>query len=167
MTDNLFPGYDDFMADKEAGSQRVYEVKILKKIYEALHPKKQFLSDRRAAGEDFGLDWYNDTGSVSITLFAKSKIVVNPIHVLRAAGFTKTKLWDEFFFVKNRLSKGTPVAMFFPIIGMTQFVIHNASFLEMTPGTHIVLRQGRTADMVLKIETMAGFIAALATRFGE
>jgi hypothetical protein len=167
VTDNLFPGFDDYMAERDTGSQQSYELKILKAIYKALWTEDAFKEAKREAGEDFGLDWFNDTGALTLVLFAKRKIVVNPAHVLSTAGFTKTQLWTEYFDVKNRFEKGRAVAMFFPIVRMSNFVIHNASFLSVAPGCNTVIRHGKSADTMLRVEPARAFLSVLADRFGS
>lgn len=166
MTDNLFPGLDEYMAEREAGSQRSYELKILKALYKVLYTEEAFKKEQRLAGEDFGLDWFNDTGAVAIVIFAKKKIAVNPAHVISTAGFTKTRLYTEYHDVKNRFERGKAAAMFFPIVRMGNFVIHNASFLDTAPGCNIMIRRGHTADTILRVEPAAAFLRVLAGRFG-
>ena len=153
------------MAEKERGSQLAYERKMLKKVYAAVSSDTAFKEDQRTAGEEFDLNWFNDLERISIFLFAKSRINVNPAHVLSTNGFTKTALWEEFFVVRNRLKKGQPAAMFFPIVHMGGFVIHTASFLDMTPGQNILVRQGSTAATILRVEPIKAFLKAIELRF--
>ena len=167
MTDNFFPGFAASMAESDEVSQSTYERKILKLIYKAVYDDREFRRDRIEAGEDFGLDWFNDTRDIPTVLFAKRKITVTPANVLRTAGFTKTDLYAEFHFVADRLDPGIPSAMFFPIAGMSQFVIHNATFLEIMPGQNIVTRRGRKEADMLRIEPVASFLASLAVQHGS
>jgi len=166
LSDNLFPGFDESMAESEVGSQNSYELRILKLLYKALYSDKELRYDRREAGDDFGLDWFNDTRDIPTVLFAKRKIIVNPAHVLRTAGFTKTDLYAEYRFVADRLDPGTPSAMFFPIARMSQFVIHNAQFLEIIPGQNVMIRHSQKDGQVLLVEPVAAFLKALAVQHG-
>jgi len=166
MGGSLFPGFDEYMDGRKATAQQAYEEKLLKKLYATVSSMEQFDIDRREAGEDFGFNWFNDCGYSNILMFSKKDIVVNPAHVLSTAGFTKTALWVEYFAIKNSLPKGTPIAMFFPIVHMSQFVIHNASFLEIASNQNVVVRQGRSLDVQLRVEPMAAFLAALSQRAG-
>lgn len=164
MTDNLFPSLDDYMRARSSDSQRSYEVKILKKLYAAGVANATFEEDQREAGEDFGLDWFNDMSYLSISLFAKKDVVVNPAHILSTDGFTKTALYAEFSAIKNAVPAGNPIAMFFPIVHMSQFVIHNAAFLEVVPGYNVMIRNGKLADAMLRVEPMKSFLQILTSR---
>jgi hypothetical protein len=167
MGGSLFPGFDEYMDGRKATAQKAYEEKLLKKLYAVVSSMEQFETDKREAGEDFGFNWFNDCGYSNILMFSKKDIVVNPAHVLSTAGFTKTALWVSYFDIKNRLPKGTPVAMFFSIVHMSHFVIHNVSFLEITPNQNVVVRQGKSLDAQLRVEPMTAFLAALSHRAGK
>lgn len=164
MTDNLFPDLDEYMEERGAISQRTYELKMLKLLYKVVISPTAFQESAREAREDFDFNWFNDNAGLSIKLFAKKKVVVNPAHVLCTAGFTKTQLWVEYFTFKDRFPKGTAVGMFFPIIRVGQYIIHNAAYLEQEPGFNIMIRQGRSADTQLRVEPAQAFLAALAKR---
>ena len=165
MTDNFFPDFDEHMNACALESQRSYELRILKLLYKHLFSDAELRAARCEAGEDFGLSWFNDLGAVPIILFARKKVAVNPAHVISTAGFTKTRLWEAYFDEKNKMPKGTAMAMFFPMTRMGQFVIHNAAFLDIVPGHNIVMRSG--GSTVLRIEHAKSFMLALAARFRQ
>lgn len=151
-------------ADK---SKRSYELRVLKQIYKALLSEKAFRHACVEHGEDFGMTAFNDEGLIPILLFTpETPITVQPAHVLRTSGFTKTQLYVAFHAVVDRVKKTDAhrAAMFFPIKGMSNFVIHNVEHLDITAGTNMVMRFDKN-NAVHRIEPLDSFIAALGVRY--
>jgi hypothetical protein len=165
MTKNFFPGFDEYMEERHEQSQSSYDLKILKLLFKTLLSDREFKATRAEAGDEFDLNWFNDMGVVPIFIFARKHIVVNPAQILSTAGFTKTQLWAAYFEEKNKMPKGKAMAMFFPIVRMGQFVIHNANCLPAVPGHNVVMRHGSTTEMVLRVEHSRSFLAALAMQY--
>jgi hypothetical protein len=163
LSKNFFPDFDEHMEECNEDSQRAYELKLLKVLYKALFSDKEFFDARLEAGEDFDLNWFNDTGTLAMFLFARKKVTVTPAQVLSTVGFTKTQLWDAYFTEQNKLRKDHTAAMIFPIAYMGQFVIHNSTVLDITPGYNVVTRVGGSS--LLRIEPLAAFVASLVKRF--
>lgn len=162
MTDNLFASLNEHMAEKEAGAERAYQEKILKKIYAELRSEDSFVADRREAGDEFDMVWFNDMEYIPIKLFAKKKVAVAPAHLIRPAGLTTTALWSEYCAVKDIFPAGTQVALIFPIERMTQFVIHNALDLPVSDTYPTVNRPVRGVHF--RAEPLLAFLEALSSR---
>jgi len=164
LTDNLFPGLDDALAESASESLKAYELKILKKLYAALLDDKELRHARVEAGEDFGLNYFNDEGLVPMVLFANNKVKVNPIHLIRSSGFLNTEMYLEYAAVAKRVDKMS--AMFFPLIRVTQYVIHNNIGLPCPSGYNYVIRTGSSRGLDVRIESMESFLKALAEKYG-
>ena len=162
MSGSLFPDYDEYMAERAAQSAQSYEVRMLKKLYEAISTIEQFNEDERAAGDEFGFRWFSMSRGILIELYAEKVPDVSPAAMLRSQGMTKTKLWRTYFEVKANHMKYAYVGLIFPVPRMSQFIMHNMVALAPTPGANRIVRAATNPDKGLIIEPYNAFLAALA-----
>jgi len=161
MTDKLFPGFNEHMAEKEAASQLSYEQRVLKKLYDVLFGAITWRQDLASAGDEFGFSWFNDTHLLPLKLHARRVEGITPIHLIRSQGMPKTAAWKAYFELKSDYPVDEIVGMFFPVSLVGQYIIHNAFNLPPAPGFNIVVRQAKSADKGLMIAPIAAFIASV------
>lgn len=158
----MFPGYDEFMAEKAAESAIAYEVRWLKKLYDVLRQKDAFASDRKEAGDEFGFLWYNDNHSLPVKLHASRLKNIAPMELVRAQGITRRAFWREYFDYKANYARGEAVALIFPITATKHHVMHNMMGLEEIPGEWRHTFGAASPDRRITVESVEAFFQALA-----
>lgn len=162
----LFPNYEEHMEAKSAESQRAYEVRWLKKLYDAFDSLEEFEQDQKEAGDEFGFHWYNENHPLPIKLYASRLKDISPAQILRSEGMTKTLLWRDYFECKSNHPKGAIVGMIFPVNAMKHFIMHNMFGLFAVNGVNRVVRQATNPDHGLIIEPTGAFFKALVISMG-
>jgi len=160
MNDEFFLGLEEFEAKREKEKEANYGKRVLKKIIKRLNPEalSRLMME---AGNDFGLEWFNDTQQPPVLLAAKKLTGVTLASLLSKTFLDGkvAKAYIEEFESYGAKAIGVSIGVIFPI-DSSQWIITDATI--KVRGTSYVQLHANSDDVPsLAVMRLDDFVDAL------
>jgi len=159
---NLFPGFDQFEADKRQQSEQRYDIRMLNRLLSILLDDEDARELAHEAGDEFGFEWFNDAYNPPVYVTV-TKLKGQVIGDLLLKSFMKHPIAQAFIEARATHEEGLKVGVVFPLVAKSNWIIHDAD-VSVIPGVNAIIRNGHDGSR-LTVLPFDAFAAGLRQKW--
>jgi hypothetical protein len=143
----FFPGFEEFKAEQEQQSEAAYDARMLKRLLARVMDSSSAVAELvREAGDEFGFTWLNENYSPPVHITAAK--LNCPLVDLLAKSLMRKPVGKAYLEARESCNPDQAVGVVFPISGHSNWIIHDALMVRLSPGVTYVSRGGHDGTMI-------------------